>query len=502
MSLLRTNSGPPSAQVLVGGELLPSKYVPVHNPARIDELVGHCALGTPEMVERAVETAKVAAPTWRDLGFHRRAAMLRSALPRLRETLAERANLLTREQGKVLWESVADARGPELVIEYFAGLIDGGYGREERWDESGRVVIRRVPRGVTAIIVPWNYPIYLACQHLIPALITGNTVVVKPSELVPLSLSRTLAVLADALPDGVVNVVPGEGPIVGRALTRSADVRNVLFTGSVPVGQEILRAGADLVRTSSLELGGNDPALLLEDASLDDATMNEMVRGVFTCTGQICFSIKRIYVPRSRANEFLAAFTAAADAIVVGDGLDERSTMGPLNNARQLERVQGLLAEARGAGASVQAVGSRLDPDGWERGHFMLPHVVSDIADDNPLVQTEQFGPVVPIVTYDSLEEGVAMANDTEYGLAASVWTADPDAGLQVGELLETGSIFVNSHRLGSSDMSMPFGGTKRSGIGRTHTAAILDECTEPQALAFKKDLSAFPGPALAEQAR
>ncbi|MCK6210537.1 aldehyde dehydrogenase family protein [Georgenia sp. EYE_87] len=492
----------PVANVLIGGVVLPTEYMPVRNPARTEEVVGHCALGTPGMVHEAIRHAEAAAANWRELGYTQRAQLLRAAYPRLQETLADRANLLTREQGKVLWESVADARGPETIIEYFAGLIDDGYGRDERTDERGRVIVRRVPRGVTAVIVPWNYPIYLACQHLIPALITGNTVVVKPSEYAPLALSHTLAILAEALPKGVLNVVPGEGHVAGRALIESDGVKNVLFTGSVPVGQEILRANAETVRAASLELGGNDPALVLRDAVFDESTMHEMVRGVFTCAGQICFNIKRIYVPRTRMAEFLEMFIAAADTIAVGDGLDARSTMGPLNNANQASRVRRLLDAAREAGATVQAVGSQLNPDSWERGYFMLPHVVSDIDHDHPLVQTEQFGPVVPVLPYDSLDEGIAMANGTEYGLAASVWTADPEAGLQVGERLEAGSVFINTHRLGASDMTMPFGGMKKSGLGRTHTTMILDECTEAQALSFRSDVSAFPGPALAEQAR
>lgn len=484
------------ARVVIGNEHVPSDYAPVVNPARNQEIVGHYALGTADHVERAVQTAHEAASAWGALGADGRAVLMSAAVPKLRSDVDGRARLLTREQGKVLWESLTDVGGPPAILEYFLGLAPEFGAPVATEDERGRIVTMRRPMGVTAVIVPWNYPVYLAFQHIVPALLAGNPVIVKPSEYAPLALTATVEILAQALPPGVLNVVPGSGAEVGTALTRHRLVRKVLFTGSTATGRRILHAGADTVKSVTLELGGNDPAIVLEDAKFTDDRISEMVRAVYTCAGQVCFNVKRIYVHESRIKEFTDSFAAAVDDIVVGNGLDERSTIGPLNNGPQFERVQGLLNEATADGGTVRTLGRKLSEESWLEGYFLLPSIVTGLPDAHNLVTCEQFGPVVPIVPFRTEEEALKLANDSEFGLAASVWSDDVDHAMSVAAQIEAGSVFINVHRMGASDMTMPFGGIKQSGLGRTHGMIALEECSDVQVIAHRANTDRFPGPA------
>jgi aldehyde dehydrogenase len=243
-------------------------------------------------------------------------------------------------------------------------------------------------------------------------------------------------------------------------------------------------------------LGGNDPAIVLDSATVTDRMARELVSGVYTLSGQVCFNVKRIYVHASRYDQFVDRFTAAVDELVVGDGLDPRATMGPLNNRMQYDRVVSLVDGARAAGGTVRRLGHKLSERDWERGYFLPPMVVTGLAPDAELVATEQFGPVVPVLPFGDDDQAVAMANATEYGLAASVWTDDREHARRVARRLEAGSVFVNVHRIGASDVSMPFGGFKRSGMGRNHGVAALHACTESQVIADWTDVSGLPDPA------
>lgn len=485
------------ASVFIDNTDLHSGYAEVRNPARIYETVGEYATGTAAQADHAVRSAHGAGWDWARLGFAARSRMLAAAVPDLRANVNERAALLTSEQGKVLWESLADAGGAASIIDYFTAVIEDFQTPKKAADERGNIITNRRPMGVTTVIVPWNYPIYLACQHIIPALITGNTVVVKPSELAPLSLTATLKIIAGKLPPGVLNVVPGSGAEVGSILASHPLVRKVLFTGSTATGRKILHAGADTIKSVGLELGGNDPAIVLEDSTFTDEMMSELVRGVYTGSGQICFNIKRIYVPETRQHDFREAFIAAADQIVVGNGMDERSTIGPVNNKAQFDRVHSLITKSANDGGTVTRLGHQLSPESWADGYFLLPTVVTGLHPRHELVTSEQFGPVVPIVPYTTEQHAIKLANDSEFGLAASVWSDDAERAMQVGSNLDAGSVFVNVHRMGASDMTLPFGGVKQSGLGRTHGVAVLEECTEQQVIAHRTDIHRFAGPDL-----
>lgn len=487
----------PEAPVLVAGERLASRHRPVVNPARTSEVVGQVAIGTADHVDLAVAAASAAFPGWAGLTVHERSARLATAAAAITAIAGPLAELLTREQGKVLWESRVDVGGAAHILGWYTQQADElAEDRVFRQDARGTVWTGRRPMGVTGVIVPWNSPVYLAFLGIAPALLAGNTVVVKPSEFAPLALAGVLEVLAGHLPAGVVNVVPG-GAEAGAAIAAHPRVRKVFFTGSTATGQSVMRAAAGNLKNISLELGGNDPAIVLESARVTDRMVDELVRSVFTASGQICFNVKRIYVHRDHHREFLDRYTAAVDRLVVGDGMDPRSTMGPVNNRPQFDRITALVERTRDSGAAVTTVGSRLDPAGWDDGLFLLPSVVSDVPPGAEVVTCEQFGPVVPVLPFDTDDAVIGYANDTEFGLGASVWSEDREHALRVARRLESGSVFLNVHRMGASDVSMPFGGFKGSGIGRGHGLTALEACTELQTIADYVDVSGFPGPTL-----
>lgn len=486
---------PVRAPVLIAGHELAADEVAVRNPARRSEVVGSVAMGNAEHVDAAVDAADKAFPAWARLSAAERAARLAAAADAIERGGAGLARLLTREQGKVLWESSVDVGGAAHILRWYVGLA-GRLDEDEvfRQDKRGTIYLGRRPMGVTGVIVPWNSPVYLAFLGIAPALLAGNTLVVKPSELAPLALGQVLRMLSEQLPAGVVNVVPGAAE-AGSAMSRHPRIRKLFFTGSTATGQQVMREAAGNLKNVSLELGGNDPALVLESARIDDRLVGELVKGAFAASGQICFDVKRIYVHTSHYADFVERYTAAVDEIVVGDGLDPRSTMGPINNVPQHERITGLLERTRRSGATVRELGRKLDADAWDEGLFLLPTVVTGLDAQAELVTCEQFGPVVPIVPFRDDEHALALANDTEFGLGASVWSGDREHALRVARRIEAGSVFLNVHRIGASDVSMPFGGVKGSGIGRGHGLSALEACTELQTVADYVDVSSFPGP-------
>ncbi|OZD18195.1 hypothetical protein CH253_17070 [Rhodococcus sp. 06-156-3C] len=475
-------------------------YGDVHNPARPDELVGRYARCGVGEVTRAVAAAKEAFPAWRDLGARGRAALMLAGAKVTDELVDLVAPLLTLEIGKTLGESRGDAGGAgRLLREYaaHASVIDHelDIAGEPGAGGAAEVVVRRVPLGPVAVISPWNTPIHLAFTSIAPALVAGNTVVVKPSEVAPLGLTALLTALAAVLPDGVLQVVPGDGVEAGAALTSNPDIRGVFFTGGIVTGREVIKSSAPTVKNIAMELGGNDPALILESAAIDEEMVRELVAGSFGCAGQICFNVKRIYVHRKHFDKFVSAFTDLAGKIVVGDGFDPLVDVGPLTTEDGYRRANRLIDQARGAGATVQTVGRYADSARPSEGYYVLPTVVTGIAADDELVVTEQFCPVIPIMPFDSDEEAISAANETDFGLASSVWSKDIDHAMRVARRIESGSTFINVHRLGASVPSAPFGGIKQSGIGRTHGAYSLRACTEEHAIVrFGSPTTDLPG--------
>jgi aldehyde dehydrogenase len=469
--------------VISGHQGCPS-YVEVVNPASVNEVVGWCAMATTEDVESAVRTAAEAAPGWAAYGPHARSGLMLEAATAIEAEVEELTTLLTREQGKILAESRRDVSSASSMLRYYAGFADR-LTQEETvpGEHAADLRVRRRPMGVTAIIVPWNVPVLLAFTGIAPALVAGNTVVVKPSEFAPLALTRVLELLAEHLPAGVVSVVNGDGT-AGDALSSHPAVRKIFFTGSTRTGILVMKKAADHVASVSLELGGNDAAIVLPGADLGEDALMALVLAVFRNAGQVCFNVKRIYVHADIAEEFTAAFLRAADRLVTGPGDRPEVVVGPLNNQRQYDAVNRLIEDARARGARLIEVGTMADGTDLLAGWFIRPTVVMGLANDAPLVQQEQFGPVVPIITVSSDDEAVALANGTEYGLTASVWSRDVDRAVAVADRLEAGTVFVNAHTRAVTDQSMPFGGVKTSGVGRNQGFYGIEECTDLQSIA------------------
>jgi aldehyde dehydrogenase len=416
-----------------------------------------------------------------------RAAQLRDAAAAVLDDLEDRAVTLVRESGKVIAEARNEQRAASRTLEYYADVAEAFRLTEELPSANGQVLVAREPMGVASVIVPWNAPILLALLGVAPALAAGNTVVVKPSSEAPLALIDFLRVVAERLPDGVLSVVTGSGADVGDVLVTHPLVRRMMFTGSTEVGREVAAAAMATLKRATMELGGNDPALVLHDADLDGDVVPEILASVYATSGQVCYSVKRIYVHESLHDEFVERFTAALGSFVVGNGLDPRTDLGPVINRSQLERVRGLVDEARAKGATVASVGKKLDPDSWERGWFHLPTVMTGVDHSFGVVSCEQFGPVIPIMSFRSEDEAVELANDTEFGLASSIWTTDEERAFELARRIEAGTTFVNVHRPGASGVDMPFGGFKQSGIGRGHGVVALEEQFELHTLSSRR---------------
>jgi acyl-CoA reductase-like NAD-dependent aldehyde dehydrogenase len=441
--------------LIIGGErrTTPTTF-DVVNPAT-EGLAGRAPAASRADLDDAMAAAARAFPAWAADEDARRAALLTAADALLAEAPRIGA-ILTAESGKPTARAVEEVYGVVGWMKYFAGLE---LARETIYSDASKVVeVVRRPMGVVAAIAPWNFPLVLASWKFAPAMRAGNTVVLKPSPFTPLSTLAMGEVLARVLPPGVFNVVCGADEL-GAWMTSHPTPRKVSFTGSVAVGKKVaVSAAADLKRVT-LELGGNDPAILLDDVDLAGCA-DRLFDGAFRNSGQVCVAIKRVYVPAARYGEAVEVLAEKARAAVVGDPTLPQTQLGPVSNAPQYQRVLGLISDALGRGAVAAAGGGALDGPGY----FVAPTVLRDAADGTPIVDEEQFGPVLPVVPYTDLDEVLARVNGTMYGLGGSVWSADPDRGAAVAERLQCGTAWVNSHA-GLLPFA-PFGGVKWSGVG------------------------------------
>lgn len=464
------------------------EQIPVVDPAAHATVVGYGVESTTADVDRAAQAAARAGDAWGwQLSPAERAEFMLRGAEALEGVRAELAGLLVREVGKPLGDCRGDIGGAIALMRSFADLARGLGQVEEVTGEPGtgqadEVLLQQIPAGPAAIITPWNTPIYLCINAVAPALAAGCTVIVKPPEAAPLALTRALHLVAAQLPAGVLNVVPGKGQTVGAELTAHPLVRVVSATGGISTGSAILKAAAPTIKKVALELGGNDAALVLEDADLSEAAVRELVAGTFAVSGQVCFAVKRIYVHESRIEEFLQKFRAMVDQIVVGPGDTEGVHMGPMTTEAGWRNAKRLLEAAASQGNDVHTGGVWAEGFDPENGWFVKPAVVTGVDPRDPLVLEEQFAPIIPVLPFTTEDEAILAANDTEYGLASSVWSADPKRAVAVALRLQAGNTFINAHRVGASVPRVPFGGVKQSGLGRNHLHYAIAEFTEEHA--------------------
>ncbi|WP_420006276.1 aldehyde dehydrogenase family protein [Arenibacterium sp. LLYu02] len=399
--------------------------------------------------------------------FGERARVLEAALARTEAEAEHRARLYVRENGKTLAEARREIGSVPARGRLTLGLAAELDTPRRLPAPAGRSEVRPRPYGVVSAIVPWNAPVPLASMQIIPALLAYNAVVLKVPETAPLALTRTLELMHEVLPRGLLNVVAGASSVIGTTLTQHPLVNRIAFVGSIPAGRRIIADAYQGIRGVVTELGGNDAAIVMEDMTFDDATMDRMAGVIFRMAGQVCMAIKRIYVPAHREAAFVEALGAAMDRIRVGNGLTPGVTMGSVHNRAGLQNARALVAEAEAAGAQVRELGVVEDEAAFERGYFMRPTMVTGVGDGARVVAEEQFGPVIPVLTYTDLEDAIRRANDSVFGLGGSVWGDDVERAADVAWRLQAGTVFVNTHGTESVNRSAPYGGVKQSGNGR-----------------------------------
>lgn len=473
-----------NAQLLIGGiHEKTEKRIEVRNPARPSELVGTIARGTQDHVDRAVAAAAAAQPAWAALSMAERREFLSRALANLNRDIEKRTRLFVRENGKTFAEAKGELENVAVRQKITLEASKEMDSKRELVAPAGTTYVQYVPYGVVVVIVPWNGPVGLATMAVIPALLAGNTVIVKPPETCPLTLIHTMELLAAELPKGLINIISGTPEEIGDRLTSHPEVRKISFTGSIPSAAKIMRNAAGTIKGVTVELGGNDPAIILEDANLDSQTMQRMASAVFRMTGQVCMAIKRIYVAEPIADQFLAGFGEAVNKIVVGDGLKGAVTMGPLHSNTALERAKSLLDDCRKRDAKITHYGKIDDSDTFEQGYFMRPTVITNISDEAPIVVQEQFCPIIPIMTFRHVDEALQRANNTVFGLGGSIWSKNRDQATKLAWQLQAGTVFVNTHGTQSVNRQAPYGGIKQSGMGRRSGVEGIKEYVQLQTL-------------------
>ncbi len=428
-------------------------------------------------LDLAVDAARRAFPSWAAMPIDERARAILAIADALEGAKDELAKLLSNEQGKPVPNAGGEIMGSVGWARATAALrppVD-----VIKDDDSVRVEVHRKPLGVVASISPWNFPVMIAIWHIIPALLSGNTVVMKPSSYTPLTALRMVEIANAHLPAGVLNSVTGEGDI-GRAMSEHRGIDKIVFTGSTPTGRSIMASGAANLKRLTLELGGNDAAIVLPDANVDKIAAKIFAKA-FGNSGQICAAVKRVYVHDSLHDALAEKLAEMARAAVVGAGSEAESQFGPVQNRAQFDLVRTLADDARAQGGRFLAGGEPMDRDGY----FFPLSVVVDVTDGMRVVDEEQFGPILPVIRYSDPEDALARANANENGLGGSVWSSDVDAATALAQRLEAGTVWVNDHASISPDA--PFGGAKQSGVGTEFGLYGLEEYMQLQTIRVAK---------------
>ncbi len=436
------------------------------------EVVATVHAATPAVIEQAIESARAAQAAWAAMPGRARGRILTDAARLIRERNHELSVLETMDTGKPLQETlVADATSGADALEYFGGLAASLTGEHIPLGEDW-VYTRREPLGICAGIGAWNYPTQIVCWKSAPALACGNAMIFKPSETTPLCALKIAEILVEAgLPAGLMNVVQGAGA-VGSALVDDPRIDKVSLTGSVPTGRKVYAAAAAGIKHVTMELGGKSPMLVFEDADIENA-IGGAILGNFYSSGQICSNGTRVFVHRSIKERFLERLAERLGDAVIGDPLDEATSFGPMVSERQMQIVQGYIAKGIEEGARLVTGGERLSRDGF----YLQPTVFADVTDEMTIAREEIFGPVMAVLDFETEEEAIARANDTEFGLSAGVFTRDLSRAHRVIGRLEAGTCFINSYN--DAPVEAPFGGVKQSGVGRENAKAAIEHYSQ-----------------------
>lgn len=459
------------------------------NPSNVTEIVGYYPITTKEQAVEAIQAASQAFKAWKHSSIDERISRMLNAINKIKESTSELAQLLSKEHGKPLYDSHGEIYVSLMWMEFACHQAKSVLQDSVKEHEGGKTIISHDPIGVVSAICPWNYPISLSTIKIAPAILAGNTIVLKPSPFAPLAVSKLIEIIANEFPPGVINLVHGEAE-VGVELTTNPLIEKIAFTGGTETGKHIMRSASETLKHVTLELGGNDAAIFLDSFDVnDERAMRRIVVSNFLTAGQICMIAKRVYVHRSIYNDFVEKYIEAANRWVrVGDPFDSNTTVGPVNNLKQKQYVESLVEDARTRGAKVIPLGKVLDDKLLEQGYYLQPTLVLGCDYHDPIVVEEQFGPTVPILPFDDEEQVIALHNESIYGLTSSVWGKEEDA-IRVARQLEAGTTMINTAAVQGLDVRVPFGGVKQSGIGREYGEQGILIYTETHVINVPKTL-------------
>ncbi len=459
-------------KLLIGGQLVAGDAtMDVINPAT-EEVLAVCPRGSERQLNEAVAAAKTAFKSWRKVPMDERRALVNKLADAIDARTEEFARLLTQEQGKPLAESTAEITYTAAFLRYLASLNLENKLIED--NDNRRVEMRRKPLGVVGCIIPWNFPVLIVAFKAPVALLAGNTIIIKPAPTTPLTTLRLGELCAEIFPAGVVNIVTDQNDL-GGVLTNHPDIAKISFTGSTETGKKVMASAASTIKRITLELGGNDAAIVLPD--VDPKVVAPGIFGGATMNaGQVCLAVKRVYAHESIYDELCSELAKLADAAIVDDGLKQGAQIGPLQNKMQYEKVKGFLEDAR-ANGNIIAGGVVED----RPGYFIRPTIVRDVTDGTKIVDEEQFGPILPVIKFSDVDDAMDRANASPWGLGGSVWSNDRDKAYDLACEMESGTVWINKHL--DFGPNIPFGGAKQSGIGVEFAEEGLHEFTQIQVI-------------------
>ncbi|NHC40267.1 aldehyde dehydrogenase family protein [Bacillus sp. MM2020_1] len=471
------------------------QWVESSNPSKLDiinpatqKVIARAPNATKDDTEEAIKIAKrtFESGIWSDRSPQERASVLLQIADILQENMDELRDLEVQNNGKTKREAQSDAEDAVNTFRYYAGLLNMPNGQSYETPGNMQTLIVKEPIGVAGLIVPWNFPLLMSVWKIAPALAAGNSILLKPAEITPMTAVKLFELIDKSdLPKGVANLIMGDGPVVGQTIAESDDVDMVSFTGSTGVGRLIMQAATGNMKKVSLELGGKSPNIIFNDADLETA-LDYSLFGIFMGSGQVCSSGSRILVQEGIYDEFVEKFVQKAKEIRVGHGNDEHSQMGAIVSEKHFKSILNYIQIGKEEGANLALGGNRIERDGLEKGFFIEPTVFTNVTTDMRIVREEIFGPVVTIQRFKDEDEAIKIANDTEYGLAGAVFSTDQNKALRVIKKVRAGITWVNAYHL--TTIQAPWGGYKQSGIGRSLGTYGLDEYQETKQININLD--------------